>query len=160
LALVFLIIGAMAMALYSLRLGRAFRRGPSSKALGLYRDPGRSAFTRNFALLAEPTGWAMLVAIAIDLGLVLAFRNADSRGRSALFGLVVCVTLGTGFGAYALTFRPPRGLVPPWLRADDLRVGWVAPRPNIDDLMSLLLFIFFIVAALVLSVLSIVEIAG
>ena len=147
-------LGLVSGAAFFFRMSRAFRTGRDRRRLELYRDARRSALTRNLVLVGEGAGWFVapggLVAFVVILASDSLPRMAVASAFTVFFGYVLFVASV----AQVLAYRPPRWLIPDWLRDDDHRVGWVAPKPNVPDQIQVAINVSLAVASLVMIALG------
>jgi hypothetical protein len=144
-------LGVLALICGGLIIGLRFRRGNHRSYLVPYRNPGLAAGYRNVVLVMPilAVAFVPMTILMAPTSLDLDVRLDVSRrvGGFVLFGAIAALLGGVG-ASLALMFRPPRWLVPAWLREEDLRIRFVPPRPGWSDWAMLMLGLVLVVAAL------------
>jgi hypothetical protein len=147
---VWLIFSVISVA--SLYTGLNFRRGTMRHALHTYRNPDIPAVIRNGSVVAALTS-VLQLPILILLAPFVLLPLSLSRHAHIVIALVLGGDILTVGGvSWVLAFRPPRWLVPDWLRADDELVGWVAPPADWFDRLLLVVTILALIGGIALLV--------
>lgn len=133
---------SLIVVVWSLMLVRAwrFRRGPTGNELAIYRRTRIRTYA-NLTLVIPVVAplsplwvaWLIAGAFAVDIPPTSHLGTLVTMGGTGAFLL----TFGL---ATLVSFRLPRWLLPPWLAADDERVGFGRQRPGWFDWLLLVAF--------------------
>lgn len=131
--------------------GLRFRSQPIRTLLEAYRNPYLPTYMRN-ATIATPFVAAVLLPPLVALVLLFGGFLDGVHLPHHLQGFLVYLTAGWFFTTFALfdaaLYRPPRWMIPPWLREDDERVGFVPPPPDWFEKILLLAGLPFLLVGL------------
>jgi hypothetical protein len=120
----------------SLRAGIQFRSGPRGNDLAIYRNTSLPRALRNWQSVA-PLTMLMLMPAVLGSGLLVfdiqtGIEVSGDVGRFIMLGGESYFLIALAITS-VLLFRPPRALIPRWLKDDDDRIGYQPPAPNWFD---------------------------
>jgi hypothetical protein len=133
----------------SLRSGRALLSGAQQPVLIMYRRSGAPAVLRNQIFTRIILGSLLLPAIVATAPLVWipGLTLSSDQETVAFLGIVGYLASVVGL-VTALASRPPTRLIPRWVREEDERLGYVAPRADWFDGLLFVAFSLFAICGI------------
>jgi len=117
------------------RRGVEFRSGSSRELTDRYRDRTKPAMYRNTPLVYPFVSGLFLALLVLGAAAFVLGWPGETPSRADALILVALFGLSLVFLGYTpiLMYRPPRWLVPNWLAAEDVEIGWIPPEPDWFD---------------------------